>query len=1057
MGKYEKELAAADELLNTLKPAKPSAAAEAPKPSDISQGESFARGAAQGLSLGFADELTGANPFAGGNLTGALKAAVSSEDNLADQDVLEYVARRNEARNAYKAAEDANYKTSLVGNLVGGLAGAVLPGAAMAGLGKAGLAATAAGEATTAAKAVSGLNTLAGNVAGKATIGNLAKGGAIAGSVGGLGTSEDESIAGNLKEAAIGGALGAGLGAGAGAVGAGIAAGAKAVTDSKLATKMATTFKNSVLAEERILAAEANGLEPDINDLIQVYGRVDRDVLDKYMMSSAGDLQNNLKKGLGDVTEQLERQLNNTEIGSLRVTREALLKEVESLAGRPVEQAQVRKALAKIDQAIGLEESARAANTELGGLQNEAKRQAVAKFDETSKLSKELIDQITGDAEATTKILATLDDSIKKGDFDTASQVFEQVRSKLSPEQADSFQSAILERWLISDNNATNALKAENINAVREKLKGALQQGNFEQVEGILTTLERFLPERSMTDLKFLVDQSKKSLPRTRASVVEELSSVIPKSSLDEFKGLTEDVVSYKNIVSGLDEKIAATQQKIQELKSGIKSTQDEFAAARAAYTANPTGDNKAAIDAARKFLSVDKDAIKTAEKELRALTSSRNKSENMINYLVKSQQKASDKGVRAAISAISDAVDSGRYELAREMIDQNPSLAPFADKLLSKIDGIKDSAQYVAKNAADFADELVLEAVPKVKPLDKSSLTGVKELIESLKASAVAETAPIKKKLEEAAIAKSGISYSIDEAFKELKAAIAAKNPNAVSAAREKLAALEPGTELLQKIDDSIAKSSNTVGGSGAVLKDLDNIAQKFATDEVTGANRLRPIIQEQSPELFKAAKSKDEFKAFLDAIGLKPSEVNDINKIAERLNAIQKQELAYKGSVDRTKRDSALGILLNSEDPILRAQGKALDQQIKNFAETANDAAKYSSVDLRDRVIQKGAAELDKAATGGLFSSYARPTITTIDKIAVNLSSRAGALAAKYPALQPMAYKLKNNKVDSPALDLIKQVFDKIETTTDGTKQRALIFSLLNNPIYRSAVGKN
>jgi len=90
-------------------------------PTEPSMTESALRGAAQGASFGFADELTG-----------------MGESLLTDKP---YEQARDESRQAYKSAEDANPISSMAGNFAGGI---VVPGMAMgkgvAALAKAGAA-----------------------------------------------------------------------------------------------------------------------------------------------------------------------------------------------------------------------------------------------------------------------------------------------------------------------------------------------------------------------------------------------------------------------------------------------------------------------------------------------------------------------------------------------------------------------------------------------------------------------------------------------------------------------------------------------------------------------------------------------------------------------------------------------------------------------------------------------------------------------------------------------------------------------------------------------------
>jgi hypothetical protein len=136
----------------------------------ISKTESFIRGAGEMASLGLGDEFSSAmsNPIGAvkqiGNLLGA---------SFKDEDIDAYIAQRDANRKAQDEAAIANPKTNLAGNLVGGLATSVIPGA------------------------------------------STLKGAVVAGAGLGLGTSKANDIGGLLMDAetgAAGNALGYGIG-----------------------------------------------------------------------------------------------------------------------------------------------------------------------------------------------------------------------------------------------------------------------------------------------------------------------------------------------------------------------------------------------------------------------------------------------------------------------------------------------------------------------------------------------------------------------------------------------------------------------------------------------------------------------------------------------------------------------------------------------------------------------------------------------------------------------------------------------------------------------------
>lgn len=167
-------------------------AAASVNPTEISKLESGLRGAAQGATLGFSDELVGA----GEGLLRTLKGEGSLSEN--------YTKARDESREANKAAEEANSLTYLGGNLLGGVATSALPVAGAMGLGKA------------AASVIKGGGVLAKIARG--AVGAGATGGVV-GAVQGVGSSEGKSAGEILKDGAGGAAVGASLGGAFGGAG----------------------------------------------------------------------------------------------------------------------------------------------------------------------------------------------------------------------------------------------------------------------------------------------------------------------------------------------------------------------------------------------------------------------------------------------------------------------------------------------------------------------------------------------------------------------------------------------------------------------------------------------------------------------------------------------------------------------------------------------------------------------------------------------------------------------------------------------------------------------
>jgi hypothetical protein len=159
--------------------------------SAISEAEAAARGAAQGFTFGFSDELAG--------VAGAI-----SEGDYANF-LKHYRRKRDEARREHAEAQEVHPKSYLAGEVAGGIVGAFVPGLGWVGSG---------GKAAVAASKAAG--TAAGTAAVKAGAKAGAVGGAKSGAVYGAGKAEElEDVPG---EAIVGAGVGAAGGAALGAV-----------------------------------------------------------------------------------------------------------------------------------------------------------------------------------------------------------------------------------------------------------------------------------------------------------------------------------------------------------------------------------------------------------------------------------------------------------------------------------------------------------------------------------------------------------------------------------------------------------------------------------------------------------------------------------------------------------------------------------------------------------------------------------------------------------------------------------------------------------------------
>ena len=225
-----------------------------------SKAESFVRGAAQGATMGFADEIAAAaravgmspealaaavmsGPFGaiGAGTAQAVGAGASLVKKGLGGVVDDYRAARTDERSKFSAAEEENPKTSFAGNVLGGVASSVaIPVGAPATLGKAAL--TGAGYGAAAATGMSEADLTRGDVGGAA------------------------------KDAAIGGAIGAG----AGAIGYGASKGASKVKNwlfpkkdlvAKVAADLPGLAEPSSSTTVDDFANQAAGLESEVQSV----------------------------------------------------------------------------------------------------------------------------------------------------------------------------------------------------------------------------------------------------------------------------------------------------------------------------------------------------------------------------------------------------------------------------------------------------------------------------------------------------------------------------------------------------------------------------------------------------------------------------------------------------------------------------------------------------------------------------------------------------------------------------------------------------------------------
>jgi hypothetical protein len=315
------------------------AAMEMADSGDISKTESALRGAAQGATFGFADELQG----------GALGALEAFKSGGAMSFREAYESQRDAARQKFQAAQMANPMSYLGGQVAGGIAGSALtPGAGALGIG------------AKAASVIGGTGKAASLARGVVQAGAS---GAASGGLTAAGESEAKDLAGIASDvgggAAAGGAFGGVLGGGArllpgvrGSVSNEFfAKRVLPVTVGPEGAKTAEKFLKSPDARNQIVALANKDTIGTIKD--EVKGAIQRDV-------------DSFKKAAGEVGQSLLDSVEDKMGGQLNKLREAVAKTYAPAIERldPKRTPAVQGALAEIDDVFS--GKARRAMAELG-------------------------------------------------------------------------------------------------------------------------------------------------------------------------------------------------------------------------------------------------------------------------------------------------------------------------------------------------------------------------------------------------------------------------------------------------------------------------------------------------------------------------------------------------------------------------------------------------------------------------------------------------------------------------------------------------------------------
>jgi hypothetical protein len=227
----------------------------------VSKGEIIARGASQGATLGYSDEiLAAAKVLSDLPKTIAAKIINAGTDKDRADLIDQYREIRDSEREKNKAAKEAGPKLYMASELGGGVAASAIPGL--------------------------------GAAKGVMTLGRLLKIGAATGAAAGLGSSEADLTKGEIKQAvadtAVGGVIGGTIGAVASPVAKAVGSAFGGISEKLTELGNARLFKAAVGQNKRAFT--------------QMDG--------KGLLDKAGEYLNKLGIGLGDSTESISKKLS---------------------------------------------------------------------------------------------------------------------------------------------------------------------------------------------------------------------------------------------------------------------------------------------------------------------------------------------------------------------------------------------------------------------------------------------------------------------------------------------------------------------------------------------------------------------------------------------------------------------------------------------------------------------------------------------------------------------------------------------------------------------------
>lgn len=587
----------------------------APKPAapEISKTESFARGAAQGASMGFSDEITGGleamwekakgNPVEFGNL---------------------YKQYRDESRKNYDDAKKANPGTYTTGEIGAGVATAFVPGL---------------------------------NLAKGASIAKVAAQGALMGGASGAGYSNEE----NLGDVAIDAAKGAAVG---GIVGGGMAKAGQALSKFSKAAPVPGPGAGPKLpligqkanAEEIKAAAKQLGVEvtdaqllddgflQKLDSMLQqsptLVGRARADIVKKGVAASEKVAEESLAGATNETASQVGEKVKSALASKIRAEKEPISQLYDRLRETTQHMELSPKSTEAISRNVGKLREGKLGPTKgmVQGLAEDIK--SLKTVDDVKFLRTQIRQGLSPTASTAEKnAVAQIDRRLKALEESTVIR-----NAKNFAFQTDDKEAAKEIMNLVGDRKTADKMYSEFMGKL-EDFSGVIKGGKVGSPEGFVQKLEA-MPEEEITRRLFSknnakgLDFIKKNFPKEADDILSlEKSKLLQKHTKDgkvQTNGLLRDVKNYS--------------PEVQEMLFGKEGVQ-KLKAARTYMESLPGKANPSETATTQEILSFWGSPVKAAGMTARDL---------LISGVLKSAKKLDNSKVESAFRGATKVKDAG-------------------------------------------------------------------------------------------------------------------------------------------------------------------------------------------------------------------------------------------------------------------------------------------------------------------------------------------------------------------------------------------------------------